>query len=64
MNAKCKKCVYRSDKIHLNACDYILITGKPRGCAGGKDCTKFQPGKRKKTGQEMTKEGRRLALSS
>ena len=41
---KCKRydCLYHPQKGCLNGCDYILITGKKRGCAGGKECNKYE----------------------
>lgn len=40
---KCKRpCKYRSSTPNLNGCDFILVTGKPRGCKAGDKCTKFE----------------------
>lgn len=44
---KCTTCKYRSDKMNHNNCDYILITGKRRGCSADK-CVKYEKGKRLK----------------
>lgn len=35
----CIKCEYASDNVSCNLCDYLLITGKPRGCKYGVGCT-------------------------
>ena len=44
---KCDRpCKYRSSTPELNGCDYILVTGKPRGCKAGGKCTKFEKGAR------------------
>ncbi len=45
--ALCKKCVYSSkEKTDEPICNYILDTGKRRGCKLG-ECDKFVEGKRK-----------------
>ncbi len=36
--AWCRRCVYRSPHIESNLCDYLLNTGKRRGCKAGKGC--------------------------
>lgn len=38
----CKPCIYRSryTGAHDNLCDFILRTGKPRGCPPGVGCRK------------------------
>ena len=45
----CKPCIYRSryTGAHDNLCDFILRTGKPRGCPPGVGCTaRRYPGER------------------
>ena len=38
----CKGCIYRSNTNgEFNACDYMFVTGRPRGCLAGPDCTKY-----------------------
>ena len=34
---------------HALTCDYILITGKRRGCPAGPGCTKREEGKRERS---------------
>lgn len=34
----CARCMFRGEK-GMNLCDYIIITGKPRGCPLGLGCT-------------------------
>lgn len=46
MDAKCKKCRFRAGRCSGHGCDYISITGHARGCPPGKDCTRFEKGKR------------------
>lgn len=48
----CSECVYRAPEGDANQCDYILKTGKVRGCPPGKACTKFEQGKKKRGGWE------------
>ena len=40
----CRNCFYRAHGAHGGdqpwLCEYILITGKPRGCRAGEGCTK------------------------
>ena len=51
---KCTRpCKYRSGTPPLNGCDYILITGKSRGCKAGEKCTKFEEGERILTRWEL-----------
>lgn len=45
---KCGTCVYRSDIMYLNRCDYLSITGHSRGCAGDEHCERYQKGPRKR----------------
>ena len=44
-DSRCRKCRYYG--MSASTCDYILITGKPRGCPAGKDCIRFEKGSRK-----------------
>ena len=44
-NPNCKTCQYRSGMQNINGCDYLLITGKPRGCPV-KGCKRFVEGER------------------
>lgn len=38
---KCLNCCYRD---HVSqCCTYLLKTGHPRGCVGGRECIKFEP---------------------
>lgn len=40
---KCKDCKYKGEVLFGElCCDYILITGKKRGCPAGDDCDKFE----------------------
>ena len=51
---KCTRpCKYRSGTPQHNGCDYILITGKARGCKAGAKCTKFEEGERIQTRWEL-----------
>lgn len=40
----CRKCIYRARTGHDHdcpwLCEYVLITGKPRGCKAGEGCEK------------------------
>ena len=38
----CRPCIYRGNHTdaYKNLCDYILCTGKPRGCGPGVRCRK------------------------
>lgn len=51
---KCRTCCYRSRHSDTGGgnCDYMLITGKRRGCPPDK-CTKYQKGPRKRWRQDM-----------
>lgn len=49
-NDKCRTCIYRSDKMWLNQCDYLDITGHSRGCAGDEHCKRYRRGARKRKG--------------
>jgi hypothetical protein len=42
---KCKQydCLYHPGKESLNGCDYMIITGKQRGCGTNTDCTRYKP---------------------
>lgn len=48
MDKWCKKCIYQSGQERINECDFYMITGIRRGCAGDQNCKRFTPGKRKK----------------
>ena len=41
-------CAYRAGKSTGDTCDYILITGKPRGCLISQ-CDKYRPGRKKRS---------------
>ena len=40
----CRKCIYRGRTGHDSdrpwLCEYVLVTGKPRGCKAGEGCEK------------------------
>ena len=39
---RCKGCIYSGEILFGEpCCDYILITGKPRGCPAGDECDKY-----------------------
>ena len=46
----CRSCIYScaSSASATVSCNYLLITGKRRGCKIG-ECDKYEKGKRKKT---------------
>lgn len=45
---RCKKCIYSGIVMYTTtSCDYMYITGKPRGCPASKDCNKFKERKEK-----------------
>ena len=44
----CRRCVYRKDMGMIKVCDYLLITGHPRGCPPGVGCTKEKTGRRRR----------------
>ena len=44
----CLKCAYHSMLSEYVCCDFILCTGKRRGCDPGPKCDKFIPGSNKK----------------
>ena len=40
---RCKKCIYSGIVMYTTtSCDYMYITGKPRGYPAGDDCDKFE----------------------
>lgn len=39
----------------VKTCDYILVTGEPRGCPAGAGCTKKVTGRRKPTRLKFAK---------
>ena len=41
----CLDCIFHYEYIH--SCNYIFVTGHPRGCSGGDGCEKKIVGKRK-----------------
>ncbi len=44
-NDGCRTCKYRyADGAGMVCCQYILITGKRRGCKGGPGCLKYKRG--------------------
>ena len=48
----CKKCIYYGSETYgYNLCDYLLKTGKPRGCKPGEGCT-MRVLNLKKTGEQ------------
>ena len=40
----CKRtdCLYYSPKVDYNGCDYMYLTGIPRGCPKGTDCIRYK----------------------
>ena len=47
--AECREgCVYASSVGGLPCCNYLMVERHPRGCPPGKDCTKYEKGKKKK----------------
>ena len=54
---KCSRCYYGrrySGMGEQSGCQYILLTGFPRECEYGENCTKFKPlDKDKRTRREM-----------
>ena len=43
---RCEKCKYKGEVLFGEpCCDYILITGKSRGCPAGDECDKFEENK-------------------
>ena len=59
---RCKRpCKYRSGTPQLNGCDYILITGKSRGCKAGDKCTRFEEGERILTRWELLPADQKLS---
>lgn len=43
VSEKCEKCKYKGEVLFGElCCDYILITGKKRGCPAGDECDKFE----------------------
>ena len=50
VDKSCKGCkyLYIGSASNLRCCDYLTITGQPRGCPAGKGCTKKEIGKREK----------------
>lgn len=39
---KCGTCRYRSDRPGTNQCDYMVLTGRRRGCPSGPGCTRYK----------------------
>ena len=46
MEERCKSCRYRSGTPRDNGCDYLLLTGKARGCPAGEGCRRYEAGPR------------------
>ena len=47
---RCEKCKYKGEVMFWEpCCDYILITGKSRGCPAGDECDKFEEKKSNST---------------
>lgn len=48
VDKRCKTCKYRGSiqSGQTLTCSYILITGKRRGCPAGKDCDKYEKGRK------------------
>lgn len=44
MACRRNKCIYKGT--NTDTCDYLLITGKPRGCPAGAKCTRYSTGKK------------------
>lgn len=42
-SAKCETCLYKGRMDGFSTCDYILFTGKRRGCPTGDLCDKCKP---------------------
>lgn len=57
----CEPCVYSrvNDQYGLTLCNYIIITGKRRGCPAGKGCDKRIIGEKKRTIESIIFRGRR-----
>lgn len=46
VSERCEKCKYKGEVFFGElCCDYILITGKKRGCPAGDKCNKFEENK-------------------
>lgn len=43
---KCKSCIYQC-RTNVNNCDYIVLTGRRRGCPPGPGCTAYKKIQRK-----------------
>lgn len=40
---RCKACTYGGIVMYTTtSCDYMYLTGEPRGCPAGDDCDKFK----------------------
>lgn len=49
VSEKCKKCGFHGKFMYEDiCCDYILITGKQRGCEAGDNCDKFTTKKQRR----------------
>ena len=62
-----KDCFYRSEITSLISCDYILITGEPRPCGIGKECTVYVRNKKHKERNRptiVTKDSREDEITS
>ena len=51
MNEKCKTCRFCTAIKRTLLCDYLVMTGKPRGCPAGEECDKWEE-KTKNKGKE------------
>lgn len=47
VDAYCRGCVYRTKDYGLQACSFILMTGRRRGCPAGEGCNKRKIEKRR-----------------
>lgn len=51
-DSRCMLCYYHGYNAFLGiTCDYILVTGKMRGCEPGKGCKRFKKGQRPRQDQ-------------
>lgn len=49
MMERCENCKFslidRSSRVRSYQCNYIVVTGNPRGCPPGDECDKYEPRK-------------------
>lgn len=51
----CTGCHYWRDMFVCYGCHYMVVTGEPRGCPAGENCTRYCPIDKKELRREQSK---------